>query len=131
LILPGVNGFALARMARMRSHNLRIIYLTGTDDVPITKPTDQYSTSRSTRPCCCQRSGIACAQPDPTGRDCTNVRCKCDVAANRANDGELYISQTRAAAKARDIPPYPGEPLKTTLGAAVEPAPTAALVQTR
>src|SRR6187551_1693678 len=37
LILPGVNGFALARMARMRSHNLRIIYLTGTDDVPITK----------------------------------------------------------------------------------------------
>ena len=35
LILPGVNGFALGRMARMRSRNLKIIYMTGTDDVPM------------------------------------------------------------------------------------------------
>lgn len=35
LILPGVNGFALARMARMKDRNIKIIYLTGADDVPV------------------------------------------------------------------------------------------------
>jgi len=100
LILPGVNGFALARMARMRSHNLRIIYLTGTDDVPITKPTDQYSTSRSTRPCCCQRSGIACAQSNPTFRDQIKKRCRADgraaLGGDRAiNRGNHHFRQDR------------------------------------
>jgi two-component system cell cycle sensor histidine kinase/response regulator CckA len=34
LILPSVNGFALARMARMRHHNLKVIYVTAYDDIP-------------------------------------------------------------------------------------------------
>ena len=35
LILPGVSGFALARMARMKDRNIKIIYLTGANDVPV------------------------------------------------------------------------------------------------
>jgi CheY-like chemotaxis protein len=35
LVLPGVNGFALARMGRMRRHDLKVIYMTGYDDVPV------------------------------------------------------------------------------------------------
>jgi CheY-like chemotaxis protein len=31
LVIPGVNGFALARMARMRRHKLKVVYLTGFD----------------------------------------------------------------------------------------------------
>jgi CheY-like chemotaxis protein len=34
LVLPGVNGFALARMARMRRRGLQVIYVTAFDDVP-------------------------------------------------------------------------------------------------
>ena len=34
LRLPGVNGFALARMGRMRHHDLKIVYMTGYDDFP-------------------------------------------------------------------------------------------------
>jgi two-component system cell cycle sensor histidine kinase/response regulator CckA len=34
LVLPGVNGFALARMARMRHHNLKVVYVTAYDDIP-------------------------------------------------------------------------------------------------
>jgi CheY-like chemotaxis protein len=32
LRLPGVNGFALARMARMRHHDLKVVYMTAYDD---------------------------------------------------------------------------------------------------
>lgn len=35
VVLPGVNGFALARMARMKHHNLKVIYLTGVDNIPM------------------------------------------------------------------------------------------------
>ena len=35
LMLPGVNGFALARMARMRHRDIKIIHLTGADDIPM------------------------------------------------------------------------------------------------
>jgi CheY-like chemotaxis protein len=35
LVLPGVNGFALARMAHLRCRNLKVIYVTGYDDVPV------------------------------------------------------------------------------------------------
>lgn len=49
LIIPVVNGFALARMARMRHHDLKIVYMTGFADFPATeahgpvlhKPIDQ------------------------------------------------------------------------------------------
>jgi DNA-binding NtrC family response regulator len=49
LRLPGVNGFALARMARMRHRDLKVVYVTGHDDVPahealgpvLRKPCDQ------------------------------------------------------------------------------------------
>jgi CheY-like chemotaxis protein len=34
LRLPGVNGFALARMGRMRHHDLKVIYMTAYDDFP-------------------------------------------------------------------------------------------------
>jgi DNA-binding response OmpR family regulator len=34
LQLPGVNGFALARMGRMRHHDLKVIYMTAYDDFP-------------------------------------------------------------------------------------------------
>ena len=34
LVLPAVNGFALARMARMRHRDLKIVYITGYDDIP-------------------------------------------------------------------------------------------------
>jgi FixJ family two-component response regulator len=33
--MPGVNGFALARMVRMRHLDIKIVYLTGYDDVPV------------------------------------------------------------------------------------------------
>jgi DNA-binding response OmpR family regulator len=32
LQLPGVNGFALARMGRMRHHDLKVVYMTAYDD---------------------------------------------------------------------------------------------------
>ncbi len=35
LVMPGVNGFALARMAHLRRHDLRVIYVTGYDDIPV------------------------------------------------------------------------------------------------
>lgn len=35
VVLPGVNGFALARMARMRQRSVRIIYLTGVENIPM------------------------------------------------------------------------------------------------
>jgi len=35
LLLPGLNGFALARMARMRDRDIKIIHLTGADDIPM------------------------------------------------------------------------------------------------
>ncbi len=35
LVMPGVNGFALARMAQLRRNTLKIIYVTGHDDVPV------------------------------------------------------------------------------------------------
>jgi DNA-binding response OmpR family regulator len=35
VVLPRVNGFALARMARLKQHKLKVIYLTGIDDIPI------------------------------------------------------------------------------------------------
>ena len=35
LVLPGVNGFALARMARMKQHHVKIIYMTGFEDIPL------------------------------------------------------------------------------------------------
>lgn len=49
LIIPVVNGFALARMARMRHRDLKIVYMTAFDDFPATeahgpilrKPIDQ------------------------------------------------------------------------------------------
>lgn len=49
LRLPGVNGFALARMGRMRHHDLKVVYVTGYDDFPASealgpvmrKPIDQ------------------------------------------------------------------------------------------
>jgi CheY-like chemotaxis protein len=34
LVLPGVNGFALARMARMRHLALKVVYVTAHDDIP-------------------------------------------------------------------------------------------------
>jgi CheY-like chemotaxis protein len=36
IVIPGVNGFALARMARMRHRNLKVIYLSAFD-----VPTDE------------------------------------------------------------------------------------------
>ena len=34
--MPGrVNGFTLARMARMRRHGLSVIYMTAYDDLPV------------------------------------------------------------------------------------------------
>ncbi len=36
IVIPGVNGFALARMARMRHRSLKVIYLSGFD-----VPTDE------------------------------------------------------------------------------------------
>jgi DNA-binding NtrC family response regulator len=55
LRLPGVNGFALARMGRMRHHNLKVVYMTGYDDFPATealgpvmrKPIDQDALLRT------------------------------------------------------------------------------------
>lgn len=35
LVLPGVNGFALARMARLRHPNIKTIYTTGFEGVPM------------------------------------------------------------------------------------------------
>jgi DNA-binding response OmpR family regulator len=35
LHLPGVNGFALARMARMKHRGIKIIHITGADNVPL------------------------------------------------------------------------------------------------
>jgi CheY-like chemotaxis protein len=35
--IPGVNGFALARMARMRRPEIKIVYVTGDDDIPVTE----------------------------------------------------------------------------------------------
>jgi CheY-like chemotaxis protein len=35
LVMPGVNGFALARMARMRHLDIKVVYVTGYDDVPV------------------------------------------------------------------------------------------------
>ena len=34
LVMPGVNGFAIARMARMRRHDIKVVYVTGYDDLP-------------------------------------------------------------------------------------------------
>lgn len=34
LRLPGVNGFALARMGRMRHHDLKVVYMTAYDEFP-------------------------------------------------------------------------------------------------
>lgn len=34
LRLPGVNGFALARMGRMRHYDLKVLYMTGCEDFP-------------------------------------------------------------------------------------------------
>jgi two-component system, cell cycle sensor histidine kinase and response regulator CckA len=34
LVMPGVNGFALARMAHLRRGNLKVVYVTGCDDIP-------------------------------------------------------------------------------------------------
>jgi two-component system cell cycle sensor histidine kinase/response regulator CckA len=34
LMIPGVNGFALARMARMRRRDLKIMHMTSFDDAP-------------------------------------------------------------------------------------------------
>ena len=33
--MPGVNGFALARMASMRHLAIKVVYVTGYDDIPI------------------------------------------------------------------------------------------------
>jgi DNA-binding response OmpR family regulator len=33
LVLPGVNGLALARLARLKRHGLKVVYLTSTEDV--------------------------------------------------------------------------------------------------
>jgi CheY-like chemotaxis protein len=36
VVMPGrVNGFTLARMARMRRHGLSVIYMTAYDDLPV------------------------------------------------------------------------------------------------
>ena len=35
LVLPGVNGFALARMARMRQHNIKTVYMTAFENIPM------------------------------------------------------------------------------------------------
>ena len=35
LVMPGVNGFALARMAHLRRRDLKIVYVTGYDNVPV------------------------------------------------------------------------------------------------
>jgi CheY-like chemotaxis protein len=35
LVMPGVNGFALARMAHLRRGNLKVVYVTGYDDIPV------------------------------------------------------------------------------------------------
>ncbi len=35
LVVPGVNGFALARMGRMRRHDLKVVYVTGHDDLAV------------------------------------------------------------------------------------------------
>jgi DNA-binding NtrC family response regulator len=35
LVMPGVNGFALARMGRMRHRDLKAIFVTGFDNVPL------------------------------------------------------------------------------------------------
>jgi DNA-binding response OmpR family regulator len=35
LVLPRVNGFALARMARMRHPNIKTIYMTGFESIPM------------------------------------------------------------------------------------------------
>jgi CheY-like chemotaxis protein len=34
LVMPGVNGFALARMARLRHREIKVVYMTGYDDIP-------------------------------------------------------------------------------------------------
>jgi CheY-like chemotaxis protein len=34
LVMPGVNGFALARMAYIRRSKVKVIYVTGYDDIP-------------------------------------------------------------------------------------------------
>lgn len=34
VVIPGVNGFALARMARMRHLGLKVIYVSAFDDIP-------------------------------------------------------------------------------------------------
>lgn len=34
LVLPQVNGFALARMARLRDRNIKLVYMTGYRDIP-------------------------------------------------------------------------------------------------
>ena len=57
LQLPGVNGFALARMARMRHHDLKVVYVTGCDEFPVSeaqgpvlrKPVDQDTLIRTIR----------------------------------------------------------------------------------
>lgn len=57
LRLPVVNGFALARMARMRHHDLKVVYLTGCDKFPaseaigpvLRKPVDQDTLLRTVR----------------------------------------------------------------------------------
>ena len=35
LVTPGVNGFALARMAHLRHRDLKVVYVTGYDNVPV------------------------------------------------------------------------------------------------
>jgi CheY-like chemotaxis protein len=35
LLIPGVHGFALARMARMRYRSLKVVYVSAFDDIPI------------------------------------------------------------------------------------------------
>ena len=37
LVLPGVNGFALARMARVRQRTLKVLYMTGFENVPMSE----------------------------------------------------------------------------------------------
>ena len=38
LLMTGVNAFALARMAHLRRRNLRVVYVTGYADIPVSEP---------------------------------------------------------------------------------------------
>lgn len=57
LLLPGVNGFALARMGRLRHRDLKVVYITGAANVPepeargpiLQKPVDHETLLRTVR----------------------------------------------------------------------------------